>query len=343
MSKLDPSGALLYSTYLGGDNADYGTGIALDSEKNIYITGYTSSQNFPVVNAPNTDLALSGYADAFITRIKYDGSILAYSTYLGGGENEIGQDIAVDAEDAVYVVGDTYSDDFPVQNPIFPAPEGNGEGFAAKFAADGSTVYSTYLGGGDSDTPLAAAVDQDGALYITGLTRSTDFPTQNPIYPTLSGASDVFITKINASGTALAYSSYLGGSGDELGNDIALDASGNAFVTGLTNGTGFPVHNPINGISGGNADAFIFQMNSDGSGLVFSTLFGGFKDDYGQGVYVDSTGNVYVTGTTASEADFPLKNPLYPELNGQDVFIAKIGEGSETKTSLSPIYQLLNE
>ena len=276
VTKINPSGtALVYSTYLGGDTHYYvhygssgsthGNGIAVDASGNAYVTGGTTSNDFPTRNAlyPNFMSWSPQLEDAFVTKINPSGTALVYSTYLGGQGNDYGNGIAVDASGNAYVTGLTISFDFPRMNLLFPTKLGGTvDAFVTKIDPSGTAlVYSTYLGGSSGDDGRGIAVDASGNAYVTGYTASSDFPTTiNALDPTLRGSSDAFVTKINPSGTALVYSTYLGGSGSDDGNGIAVDASGNAYVTGLTASSNFPTENPLYPHISGGRDVFVARI-----------------------------------------------------------------------------------
>jgi hypothetical protein len=324
VAKLNPAGsALVYSTYLGG-GADEGGGIAVDNSGNAYVTGLTESTNFPTVNP--LQQSFGGVSDAFVAKLNATGSALVYSTYLGGSGIDNGTGIAVDSSHSAYVTGYTFSADFPTMNPLQPTPGGGGYGdaFVAKLNPAGSAlVYSTYLGGSGEDLGYGIAVDSSGNAYITGYTASTDFPTISPLQPIYGGASDAFVAKLNSAGSALVYSTFLGGSGYDEGIGIAVDSSGNAYVTGATGSTDFPTMNPLQPIYGGDGDAFVAKLNPSGSAFVYSTYLGGSGPDQGSGVAVDTAGNAYVTGGTAS-TDFPTMYPFQPTNGGSNAFVAML-------------------
>jgi endonuclease/exonuclease/phosphatase family metal-dependent hydrolase len=328
---IDPL-VLFYSTYLGGSDRDGGHGIAVDSEGAVYVTGDTESVDFPTQNPIQGSIGGGDY-DAFITKINASGTALIYSTYLGGSGWDRCVGIAVDSKGAAYVTGHTRSVNFPTKNPIQGSHRGGDQdAFITKINASGTAlIYSTYLGGSGDEGGLyrgiSIAVDSEGAAYVTGRTESLDFPTQNPIQGTNAGGSDVFISKINASGRALIYSTYLGGSNRDGGDGIAVDSKGAAYVTGEADSNDFPIQNPIQGSIGGGSDAFITKVNASGRALILSTYLGGSGGDVGLGIAVDSEGAAYVTGWTGS-VDFPTKNPIQGSLGGEnDVFITKIAEG----------------
>jgi len=329
ITKINPAGsALVYSTYLGGGSVEYGNAIAVDSAGAAYITGGTSSPfDFPLMNPIQG--ALSGSLDAFITKINPAGSALVYSTFLGGSGNDITHGIAVDSAGAAYITGETNALDFPTMNPIQGVNGGNmnqTDAFVTKINPAGSAlIYSTYLGGLVSDRGLAIALDGTGAAYVTGDTFSTDFPIVNPlqvIQPTLEAA---FVTKINATGAAFVYSTYLGGSSRDTGNGIAIDSAGAAYITGTTGSADFPVVNALQTAIAGANDSFVTKIDSTGSTLVYSTYLGGSLTDAANAIAVDSAGSVYITGTTNS-TDFPLMNPVQVVFGGlDDAFVTKIG------------------
>jgi hypothetical protein len=321
---IDPL-VLMYSTFLGGSGSDECESIAIDSTGAIYVAGYTRSMDFPTEGSIQLSNA-GGWSDAFIAKINASGTALVYSTYLGGAEQELPRDLAVDSEGAAYVMGATTSIDYPVKNPFQKMNGGGMDTFITKINASGSAlVYSTYLGGNDDDSGNGIAVDSKGAAYMTGESSSTNFPTKNPIPGAYSGGgSKAFITKINASGSALVYSTLLGGADGNGGSDIAVDSESAVYVTGFTTSSNFPIKNPIQKNRAGGDDAFITKINSSGSALVYSTYLGGAESDQSYGIAVDSKGAAYVTGWTES-SDFPTKNPIQRSIKGdRGVFVTKI-------------------
>ncbi len=324
---IDPT--LNYATYLGGSNADSGTHIAADSSGNAYVTGTTSSSaDFPTLN-PAQGTFGGGSTDIFVTKLNAEGTALIYSTFLGGSNNEFsGGGIAVDDSGSAYITGTTASTNFPTLNPPQGSLSGLQDAFVTKLSAAGSSlVYSTYLGGsGSVENGRDIAVDDSGEAYVTGFTDSNNFPTISPFQNVNGGGRDAFVTKLNANGTALVYSTYLGGSGDDGGEGIAVDTSGSAFVTGDTSSTTtFPTSDtaPQQSLKG-SQDAFVTKLSADGTALVFSTYLGGTDVDRGQGIAVDIFGNAYVTGITSS-LDFPTLNPVQATLGGGvDAFVTKL-------------------
>lgn len=326
VSKLNAAGtALVYSTYLGGSGQDNGSDIAVDTAGNAYITGYTGSTNFPMASAMQP--TRTGFYNAFVAKLNPTGSQLVYSTYYGGTTGEFGSAIAVDSTGNAYVGGVTSSPDFPKTNPIQANYGGSlADAFVAKFNPAGSQiVYSTYLGGNGNDGVTGIAVDGNGSVNLTGVTFSSNFPVANAIQPNFGGgAFDAFATTINPAGTALTFSTYLGGTGDDRGYRVKLDARGNAYVAGSTESANFPTAGPFQPALNGIVDAFLTKLTSDGM-LSYSTFLGGSGLDGATGLAVTNVGNAYLTGFTNS-TDFPLLDPSQPVNNGGefDVFVTKL-------------------
>ncbi|OFX21373.1 MAG: hypothetical protein A2V77_07865 [Anaeromyxobacter sp. RBG_16_69_14] len=273
-AKLDPRGtALTYSTYLGGSGGDVGSAIAVDRWGRAHVTGNTSSDDFPTVNALQPARGSKSWeADAFVALLGRDGRALHYSTYLGGSGFEEGTGIAVDPLCGAYVTGNTWSVDFPTANPLQPASgEGGGDAFVARLACWGDRlVYSTYLGGSAEDSGNGIAVDGWGDAHVTGFTYSTDFPTADPLQPATRGNGDAFVARIKPRGDAFAYSTYLGGSSFDAANAIAVDTRGNAYVAGVTLSTDFPTEGPLQASAAGAADAFVAKVSPAASASPLS-------------------------------------------------------------------------
>ena len=326
VTKLNATGnALIYSTYLGGSTGDMGAAIAVDATGNAYVTGSAYSTDFPTVNP--FQASSGGSYDAFVTKLNAAGNALVYSTHLGGSGTDYGQGIAVDAEGNAYVVGYTYSKDFPTVNPFQPTLNGLINAFVTKFDGVGNGVfYSTYLGGNNVDVGQSIAIDAAGNAYVTGTTESVDFPTMNAFQATYGGDADVFVTKLNTAGSALVYSTYLGGNGTygDGAYGIAVDTAGNAYVTGYTSSTNFPTANASQADLAGADDAFVAKLNPTGKALLYSTYLGGTGNDYARAIALDAAGNAYVTGGTAS-TNFPTMNPFQASFGGTAAaFVVKI-------------------
>ena len=258
-----------------------------------------------------------------------------YSSYLGGGGSDVGQGIAVDASGSAYLTGYTDSSNFPTASPFQAANAGGLDAFVSKLNAAGSALaYSSYLGGGGTDAGRGIAVDSSGSAYLTGQTTSTNFPTASPFQLANAGGSDAFVTKLNAAGSALAYSSYLGGSGEDVGQGIAVDSSGSAYLTGYTLSINFPTQNPFQAANGGGRDAFVSKLNAAGSALAYSSYLGGGGFDDGRGIAVDASGSAYLTGQTES-TNFPTTSPFQAaNAGGLDAFVTKVGPATPTGVSV---------
>ncbi|MGE3154617.1 MAG: SBBP repeat-containing protein, partial [Nitrospiraceae bacterium] len=321
---------------------DGGTGLAVDSGGHAYVTGNTSSLGCPgAAHSSILSTKGGGFFDAFVAKLNAAGTALVYSTYLGGSRDDSGFGIAVDSGGHAYVTGNTSSFGFPgtASSSIQSAfGGGDADAFVAKLNATGTAlVYATYLGGSGYDDGRAIVVDQAGQAYVTGSTDTpgSGFPgtAGSPIQGSFAGgAVDGYVTKLNAPGTALVYSTYLGGSGNDGGNGIAVDQAGNAYVTGITStpGSGFPgtADSSIQSTFGGFFDAYVTKLNAAGTALVYSTYLGGSGDDDGEGIAVDPLGNAYVTGTTGTPGSgFPgtVGSLIQNTLAGHtDIFVAKI-------------------
>jgi hypothetical protein len=326
---IDPT--LVYSTYLGGSTNDQAQAVAVDSSGEAFVVGTTSSTDFPAFPFTSTFQHFNaGGADAFVSKFNAAGSALVYSTYIGGSFNDDGLGIAVDSAGEAFVVGNTKSTDFPTASPFQSTNNGgtNGIAFVTKLNAAGSAlVYSTYLGGSGPDSASSVAVDGSGEAFVTGYTRSSNFPSTSAFQGTNFGGADAFVAKFNAAGSALVYSTYLGGNQDDFGTAIALDGAGEVFVTGYTQSTNFRTSSPFQAASGGGTDAFLTKFNAGGSALVYSTYLGGTANDFGYGIALDNTGDAFVTGSTLS-TNFPTQSPYQAAKSGNsDAFITKFNAG----------------
>lgn len=328
---IDPT--LVYSTYLGGNTLDDVAGIAVDSAGNAYVAGTTSSTNFP--GSPIRPYA--GGDDVFVAKINAAGTALSYITYLGGNRDgpdsdDVGDgdddanDIAVDSAGNVYITGETDAIDFPT-TPGSIQPQSSriydSDAFVVKLNANGTLSYGTYLGGSSYDEGEGIAVDSAGNAYVTGYTDSSDFPTERPLRAK-SGLTDAFVAKLNASGSALEYGTYLGGSAIDIGFAIAVDASNNAYIIGNTLSTNFPTANAYQADKAGGNDVFVTKLNAGGTNLVYSTYLGGSGTDTSYDIAVDGSGSAYVTGETQS-GNFPTFNALQSRNRGsRDAFVARL-------------------
>ena len=365
VSKLDSIGkTLLYSTYLAGSGIDQASGIALDTSSNAYVTGTTLSADFPTTTGAlqTTPKAATQFFVSKINPLLSNAASLVYSTYLGGSLPAnglaIGGGIAVDTSNNAVITGTTTFTDLPVVNAPQPAPGGGQDAFVAKLNAGGTgLVYLTYLGGSGDDNGTGIAIDTGGNTYITGSTTSTNFPIPtgtNPLIAfqgTLSGGKDAFIAKLNnpAQGTqvALTYSSYLGGTGDDIGLGVVADSAQNAFITGSTTSSDLAVTlGALQSTLSGPSDAFVAKVATTVSfsttatppttGLASLSYLGGGDVDAGTSIALDTQGNAIVAGTTSS-SDFPKSPaPFQPLLSGApDAFVTRLGGKSDVALTVA--------
>jgi hypothetical protein len=352
---IDPT--LEYSTYLGGTGPDTALGITTDSTGAAYLTGIAVSTDFPVTSGvfqPDNNESSSARSNGFVTKINAGGTALVYSTYLGGSadscsnnkntltQGDYGAAIAVDTDGDAYITGTACGDNFPTTTGAFQttfSTDAASNAFITKLNPGGSKlIYSTYLGGsGDfysGDFGTAIAINSSGDAYVTGQTSSSDFPVTKGAFQTTNkntgGTNTGFVTEMNSTGTKLVYSTYLGGSGTggtvpgDSGQGIAINAAGDAYVTGYTYSKDFPVTSGVyqttnKAFSGGGSNAFVTELNPTGTALAFSTFLGGSNNadnplDVAYGIALDSEGNVYVAGGTGA-TDFPVTTGAFQTTN----------------------------
>ena len=346
---VDP--VLLYSTYLGGSGNEAGVefghhGIAVDSTGNAHITGATDSLDFLGITGSSLQSVYGGgTSDVYVMKLNATGSSILWATYLGGIAYDRGSAIALDPSGNAYVTGYTNSttttgSTFPVTPGAFQTTGPANKAFVSKLSADGATLmYSTLLGASSSggDRGHSIAVDAGGHAYVTGQTRGSTFPLTPGAFQTVHGGNtdDAFLTKLNPAGNGLIYSTFVGGNGNELGFSLAIDTSGNAYVSGWTSSTNFPgaSSSPIGPTyKAGGFDGFAFKLNASGTALDWSTYLGGTADDLGRAIAVDSFGNAYATGQTAS-SDFPVTAGSLQTTIGSagqyDAYVTKIDGGGQ--------------
>ncbi len=351
VAKVNTAGtSLVYAGYIGGNDLDWGKGIAVDGAGNAYVTGvtYSTQASFPVTGGP--DLTFNGDADAFVAKVNATGSGLVYAGYIGGSGDDEGYGIAVDNAGNAYITGYTDSTQASFQVMVGPDLSFNGgecgippstytcyDAFVAKVSATGTSLtYAGYIGGNGDDGGFGIAVDRAGNAYVTGITESTQASFPVTIGPdlTYNGGTygDAFVTKVNAAGSDLVYAGYIGGNGDDRGWGIAVDGAGNAYVTGWTDSTeaSFPATGGSDlTYNGGYNDAFVAKVNATGTSLVYASYIGGSGDDRGRSIAVDNASNAYITGwTDSTESSFPVIG--WPDItyNGGsyygDAFVAKV-------------------
>jgi hypothetical protein len=350
VTKLDPHSSagslpLRYSSYFGGNYSEQGNGIAVDDDGSAFVTGYTTSSNFPLLGAYQT--VRKGNLDVFVMRVDTNLSGLSslrYSTLLGGNADDVGSGIATDASSGfAYVTGSTQGG-LPVKNACQPAFGGSfSDAFLAKIDTNAvgaaSLSYLTYLGGNDVDYGNGVAADASGHAYVAGSTVSFDFVTTPGAYSIAKGCLDAFVVMLDTNLTAAAsrvYNTRVGGNHYDMANAIAVDPSGNAYITGMTDSINFPVEGGYPGavpVVAGAWDAFLTKLNPSGTAVPYSTRFAGNGQESGMGVAVDAAGNAYVTGNTAS-TDFPTQDPLFVDMPGADAFVAMVNTNAIGTASL---------
>lgn len=333
VAKLNAAGsALVYSTYLGGGGRDYGTAIAVDASGEVYVTGGTTSGDFPTTPGA-FDTTFGGADDAFVTKLNSAGSSLLYSTYLADSG---GYGIAVDAAGNAYVTGGARTAGFPTTPGAFDRTFAGGDAFVTKLNPAGSAlVYSTFLGGTGNDSGEGIVVDEGGNAYLSGYTDSADFSTtMGALDTSFGGGLDGFVARLNAAGSALVFATYVGGTGFDSGRDIALDGTGSVYVTGETSSIDFPTTvDAFDTSLGGSFDAFVTKLNGAGSSLIYSTYLGGSGDEGGRGVVVSGLDEAYITGATTSN-DFPVTADAFDSMfdAGVDAFLTILSAAASTPT-----------
>jgi Beta-propeller repeat len=351
VTRLDPNGNVVWSTYLGGSGTDQGRGIAVDPTGNVTVTGRTDSTDFPLKAAFQP--APGGGVDAFVTRLNPSGTGLVWSTYLGGSgdEDDHGADMAasgrvgeVDVDNttlAAVVTGSTDSTDFPTVRAIQGSNAGGDDAFLTVLRSNGRPSFSTYRGGSSDDLGNGLELaSTGGVVYAFGQTASSDFPTSpNAFQRIFGGATDAFVWKMNPRQPASGFSTFLGGSGREVaGSQITHDVDGDAYVSGETNSTNFPTTpGAFQEDLAGGYDMFAAKVVPNGSSLVYGTYIGGTQDETGTAVGIDFIGKAGVAGSTVS-ADFPEKLPFEPCTGAPEMVLVELtvaGDGLEFSSCFS--------
>ena len=336
-------GSLIFSTYIGGNSYDFCDSITIDAAGSIYLTGNSASFNYPTT-AGAYDTTINGVPDVVATKLNATGNQLIYSTFLGGNSDNFGYGIVADSSGNAFITGYTQSNNFPTTTGAYDTTHNGGfDAFVTKLNPGGTAlVYSTFLGSNSTDGSLGIAIDTAGNAVITGQTASSNFPTTAVAYDTTyNGSVDAFVTKLNAAGNALVFSTFLGGNGDDYGLGVALDSPGNVYLTGYTTGgtPPFPTtpgayDTTLNGFT----DAFVSKLAANGAFLTYSTFLGGNGDDTGAAITIDSSGSAYITGQSLS-TNFPTTANAYDaSYNGNyDAFVSKLnpaGSGLSYSTYL---------
>lgn len=335
LSPTDDPGDLLYSSFVGGNDLDRGYSLVLDDAENVVITGYVESTDFPT-SAGAFDDSFNGAVDVFVLRFSPDGTLL-HSTFVGGNRPDFGESLKLDEAGNAVVTGFTASSNFPTTPGAYDETYNGGGGyypydvFVFKLSADGSAlIYSTFIGGSTSsyyEGGFSLALDGAGNAVVAGCTHSDDFPVTSGAYDTEhNGGYDVFVLKLSADGSSLAYNTFVGGSSDDQGFSLALDEADNVIVTGYTASSDFPTTTGVYNTSHwGGDDTFVLKLSADGSSLLYSTFVGGSDDEEARSLALRDAGNVVVTGHTAS-SDFPITTEAYDpnHRGGDDTFVYEL-------------------
>jgi len=332
--KLAPNGTLLYSSYLGGAGDDWIYGIQFDASENYMFSGWTSSTGLGTSGALHEDLI--GGTDAFVARMSSSGATLQMFSYFGGTGNDRGWTLDIDSEYNYVFSGVTESSDYPVTGNAFQSGSTiGGDAILTKINHDGDTmVYSTYLGGNDEDLGLAITIDSDDNMILSGYTESDDLAVANALQSTFGGGTaDIYVAKFNETG-GLQFLTYLGGTGTDYCWEICVDPSDNIILGGRTSSSNYPAHDGLNDTHQGSYDAVVTKYTPDGQSIIASSFVGGGSSDIGEGIAVDSSGNVVLSGRTASD-DFPVTSGAYQEEKdgSTDVFVCHIAFGLPTTTT----------
>jgi hypothetical protein len=314
---IDP--VLTISSVVGGQGYDVAYAMGVDASGSIYVAGETDSLTFWGTGRRSN-------RDAFVMKLNSTGSTILYATYLGGSGLDSARGIAVDSAGNAYIVGTTNSTNFPATSgAVGKSNAGFEDAFVFKLSSNGSIVYSTMVGSSGSDLGLGIAADGSGNAYITGQTTGSFPVTTSAFQTTYRGNTNCYVAKLNATASALVYSTYLGGSSQNICRGIAVDASGNAYLAGVTYSTDFPIQGGVQSALRGSADAFVAKLNPAGSALVYSTFLGGDGFDEANAITVDPSGAAYVAGDTGSW-NFPVTSGAYQSANkgGYDAFVVKL-------------------
>lgn len=336
VSKYSPAGVLLYSTLLGGNGRDAITDIAVDGQGSVYFGGYTASTDFPLSNAiQSANKGGETGRDAMFGKVNPAGTALVYSTYYGGNYDDMVFACALDADSNLYLTGYSVSDNFPWtpgsfqttnRSPIF------GNGFVTKIAPAGDkAVFSTYLGGGVDDILYDLALDKNRNIYVVGNSVSSTYPVVGAYQPTNRGNGDAVLTKLNAAGTAILFSTFIGAAGGDTAFGVEVDANDNVFVVGLTSSSTFPTTaNALKKELQGPSDMFLIKFDASGATLQGSTLFGGNQREEPFKLLLDRLGSVYVAGTTSSPGITAVEAVQPQNGGGNDAFVLKVNNSLDS-------------
>jgi hypothetical protein len=329
ITKVSSNGStMLYSTYFGGSSNDYGKDIEVAANGNVTLVGETYSTNLPL-QAAHQNVFYGNPADAFVTTFSPDGSSLVFSTYLGGSEKDTAYAVTTDAASNVYVTGQTFSQNYPLVNAYQSTIKSFNDAFLTKLSDTGAVQFSTLLGGYSVEAAFGVALDSSNNIYISGITASLDFPTQNPYQAARANNTDAFVSKFSNDGQTLLYSTYLGGNNDESAENVAIDSAGNIYLVGNTASTNFPLANAfVASHQGGINDVFVAKLNPTTNTLMYSSYYGGSGDDYAFGLAVNADNRAVVGGFTTS-SNLLTVNQWYTDQPGNDAFILALDDAGQ--------------
>lgn len=328
---IDP---LIYSSFLGGADADVGSAMQLDNSGNSIIVGNTYSPLYPV-NAGAFDTSYTALGDVFITKVNAEGTGIIFSTFFGGSDSEWATDLKLDGSGNIYFTGWTKSSDFPVSAGAFSQTFNDGlDAYAAKLSSDGSSlIYSTFIGGSGSDWSSSIILSNSNEAVITGYTNSDDFPvTGSAFSQTLSGSADMFAARINDAGSGLVFATFIGGTAYDEGRAVGITGNGKYIIAGKTQSYDFPVtSNAFDDSLGGTADGCYVILSSDGSSIDYATFLGGSEDDRAMALAFNSNGEIIITGSTSS-ADFPVSDTTQSDsaYAFSNIFLTKVNASDST-------------
>ncbi len=339
ITKLNSTGSsLIFSTFLGGTEDDHCWCIKFDNNGSIYVMGYTNSYDFPTTPGAfktSHNMGFTANFDIFVSKINASGTALIYSTYVGGTSDDFAKSFDLDNQNNIYITGFTLSTDFDVTSGAYQttfSSSNREEAFVTKLNSFGSSIiYSTLLGGSDSDAANSIKVDSSKNAYIVGVTYSSDFDVTSGVLQSVNGGgpSDIFVTKFNSTGSGLIYSTFIGGSLDDIGNAIAIDSIGNSYITGFTNSINFPISSgAFQNIYATTGDCFVTKINPTGSSILFSTYIGGNSFEEGRDIILDSINNIYITGYSYSQYYYTTSDAIqssnpFPSFFNADIIVTK--------------------
>lgn len=328
--KLDPSGSVAYSSLLGGSDLEFGLAIAVNAQGDAVVGGFTRSKDFPIHNAAQP--RHQAMEDGFVLKLSAAGDTLIYSTFLGGNRGDFVNRIAVMPDGETYVAGDTTSADFPVRQALQPKLAGETDGFVARLGPGGGVAFSTYLGGNGIDAVRDVLVTPSGETWVVSETTSTDIPSLG-LAAHNAGKNDILLQRFDRSATALVFSAYLGGSGDDKPQSLGRDSAGNVYIAGTTDSHDFPAVAAVQKRHGGGVDSFLMRFDPSTTRTTFSSYLGGTREEMPTDVGVDANGRTWLAGTTKSRESTSLRRIGSAIAGLQDAFLVVVETGLKAETT----------